>query len=62
MFTRSEVVVLTNKQTPLKTPNVLRYATTYIYNSFYFDVSGEWRWTICNRHMTGTVHTAVNAL
>ena len=32
MFTRSEVIVLTNKQTnkqtPLKTPNALRYATT----------------------------------
>jgi len=32
MFTRSKVIVLTNKQTneqtPLKTANVLRYATT----------------------------------
>jgi len=32
MFTRSEVIVLTNKQTdrqtPLKTSNALRYATT----------------------------------
>ena len=38
MFTRSEVIVLTNKptnpptnkQTPQKTPNVLRYATTWV--------------------------------
>ena len=28
MFTRSEVIVLTNKQMPLKTSNALRYATT----------------------------------
>ena len=28
MFTRSEVIVLTNKQTQLKTSNALRYATT----------------------------------
>ena len=28
MFTRSEVIVLTHKQTPLKTSNALRYATT----------------------------------
>jgi len=27
MFTRSEVIVLTNKQTPLKTSNTLRYTT-----------------------------------
>ena len=28
MFTNSEVIVLTNKQTPLKTSNALRYATS----------------------------------
>ena len=28
MFTCLEVIVLTNKQTLLKTPNALRYATT----------------------------------
>jgi len=28
MFARSEVIMLTNKQTPLKTSNDLRYATT----------------------------------
>jgi len=28
MFTRLEVIVLTNKQTPLKTSNALCYATT----------------------------------
>jgi len=28
MFTRSEVIVLTNKQTPLKTSNAIRYTTT----------------------------------
>ena len=29
MFARSEVIVLTDKQTPLKTSNALRYATTF---------------------------------
>ena len=42
MFTRSEVIVLTNthththtnKKTPLQTPNALRYATTLGINPF----------------------------
>ena len=35
MFTRSEVIVLTNKQTPLKTSNALRYVTRLRKNGSY---------------------------
>jgi len=35
MFTRSEVIILTNKQTPLKTSNALRYTTTFGKQSVY---------------------------